>query len=333
MEHKKLRAMAYDQDQKDINSDGSVEISVIVPVSERHDDLRELYLQCSKEFANIGKSYEFIFVLDGPQTGAFGSLRELKKENPDIKIILLNRWFGEATALSAGFERSRGAIIFTLASYFQVEPAEVHRMYKMILDEGNDLVISWRYPRIDSLFNRCQSAIFHRLIRILTGTKYHDISCGLRAMKRKVIEEISLYGDLHRFFPLLAFQRGFKVKEIAVKQSRQDSKTRIFGIGVYLRRLLDIITLFFLFKFTKKPLRFFGLIGSVVAGMGAIITAYLGLYRLLGLGGIADRPLLILGVLLIVVGVQLFSIGLLGEIIIFTHARGVKEYQIEEFLE
>jgi len=169
--------------------------------------------------------------------------------------------------------------------------------------------------------------------RMLTGIRYHDISCGLRAMKRKVAEEIQLYGDLHRFFPLLAYQRGFRVAEIPVQQSRHDARRRMYSPGVYLRRLLDLLTLFFLYKFTKKPLRFFGLIGSAISGAGVMITGYLVLFKLLGLTGLADRPLLIFGVLLLVLGIQLFSIGLLGEIIIFTHARAVKDYQIEELLE
>ena len=161
--------------------------------------------------------------------------------------------------------------------------------------------------------------LFHQLIRKLTQTTYHDITCSLRAMRRQVAEEVHLYGDLHRFFPLLAYQRGFKVVELPVRQSRHDLKRRPYGPGMYLHRLLDILTVFFLFKFTKKPLRFFGLVGSELFIAGAIIVGYLGLYRLFEFGGIAGRPLLILGALLMMLGAQLFSIGLLGELLIFTH--------------
>ena len=224
-------------------------------------------------------------------------------------------------------------MILTLSAYFQIEPYETHKILHKLSEDGLDLVISSRYPRMDSLFNRAQAKVFHWLIGMLTGTKFRDISCGLRAMRRRVAVEVQLYGDLHRFFPLLARQKGFKVEEISLRQSPSDAQRRVYNPGVYLRRLLDILTLFFLFKFTKKPLRFFGLIGSGLLGAGAAITGYLGIYRLLGLGAIADRPLLILGVLLMVLGIQLFSIGLLGELIIFTHARDVKEYQIEEVLE
>jgi hypothetical protein len=152
-------------------------------------------------------------------------------------------------------------------------------------------------------------------------------------MRRSVAEQIHLYGDLHRFLPLLAEQQGFRIAEIPVRQSPLDAKRRLYRPGLYLRRLLDILTLFFLFKFTKKPLRFFGLVGSGIFGCGAIITGYLGLYRILGFGPLADRPLLILGTLLMVLGVQVLSVGLLGEIIIFTHAGDDQEYKVREVLD
>jgi len=314
-------------------SEKTIDISVLIPISERHDDLRELFLQYKQALPTNEYAYEFVFVVDGPQGEALQQLQILKKEYPEIRVLVLNRCFGEATALSIGFDRVRGNVILTLASYFQVEPDEVQRLVKKLFEENVDLIISWRYPRIDSVFNRLQARVFHWITKLLTGLKYHDISCGLRVMKRKVAEEVALYGDLHRFFPLLAYQRGFKVVEVPVRQSRYDVKRRLNRPGLYLRRLLDLLTLFFLFKFTKKPLRFFGLVGSGLFGAGTLITGYLGLYRLLGMGGIADRPLLILGVLLMVLGVQLFSVGLLGEIVIFNHRREDTEYQIEEILE
>lgn len=310
----------------------ATDYSVIVPISERHDDLREIYLQFSKELAAAGLRFEFIFVLDGPRPEAQKILAGLKNDFPEIKIIALNRWFGEATALSVGFEHAGGRHLVTLSPYFQVEPDEIKNMIRKLEEEENDLVISRRFPRIDSAFNRLQSAVFHGLTKMLTGTRYHDISCGLRVMRRAVAQEVHLYGDLHRFFPLLAYQRGFKIAELPVRQSQHDRKSRFHPPGVYLRRLLDILTLFFLFKFTRKPLRFFGLLGSGLSGVGGLTLAYLALYKFLGFGGIAGRPLLIFGVLLVVLGVQLFSIGLLGEIIIFTHASETKDYQVKEVL-
>lgn len=332
MEHKEPISEEKEGLQKSKAPCHAIDFSVVVPISERHDDLREIYMQFSKKLADEGVRFEFIFVLDGPRPETQKILIALKNDFPEIKIILLNRWFGESTALSIGFEHAEGANIATLSPYFQVEPDEIKNMLLKLAEDNNDLVISRRFPRIDSLFNRMQSATFHGLTKMLTGTKYHDISCGLRIMRRKVVEEVHLYGDLHRFFPLLAYQRGFKVVELPVRQSQQDRKNRFHQPGVYLRRLLDILTLFFLFKFTRKPLRFFGLVGSALFGVGGLTLGYLGLYKLLGFGGIAGRPLLIFGVLMVVLGVQLFSIGLLGEIIIFTHASETKDYQVKEVL-
>ena len=320
------------QDQTRSIEDQAVELSVIVPISERHGNLRDIFLQHVKNIEACTDSYEWIFVLDGPHPDIIKSLKALKGEYQNIQILLLNRWVGEATALAVGFERAQAPVILTIPSYFQVEPTEIEMLLHKLTKDDFDLVISWRFPRIDSFFNRIQSGVFHWFTQMLTGVKYHDLGCGLRAMKRRVIEEIQLYGDLHRFLPLLAHQRGFKVAEAQVKQSSFDTKPRFYSIGTYVRRLIDILSLFFLLRFTKKPLRFFGLVGSSLLGSGAVITTYLGLYRLLGFGGIADRPLLLLGVLLMVLGVQLFSIGLLGELIIFTHAREHQEYQIEEIL-
>ena len=315
------------------SSQKTYDFSVVVPICERHDDLKALYLQYAKILTEKGKCFEFIFVVDGAHPEALETLKPLMQSHSDIKVIVLNRSFGEATALSVGFEQTSGTNIITLAAYFQVVPEELSKTLDVFEEKGDDLVITRRFPRIDSFFNRLQSRVFHLLMRLLTGAKYHDVSCGLRIMHRKVAEEVHLYGDLHRFLPLLAHQKGFSVIETPVRQNVQDKKNRLQNPGVYLRRLLDILTLFFLFKFTRKPLRFFGLVGSSLFGTGALITVYLAIYRFMGLGGIAGRPLLVLGVLLMVLGVQLFSIGLLGEIIIFTHASETKDYQVKEIRE
>ncbi len=308
-----------------------MDISIIVPVAERYDDLHKLYLEFLSAFEKLDKSYEFIFVVDGQFCDALEDLKDLKSGDPSIRIIKPIRYHGESAALSIGFENAQGDYIFTLASYFQVEPEIVNAIWDE-LNNGYDLVLTWRFPRIDSRLNRLQSVLFHFLIRKMTSIEFHDISCGLKGMKRKVFEEINLYGDLHRFIPILADKHGFRIKEVKAKQRKEDTALRLVGMGSYPRRLLDIFTVFFITKFTMKPLRFFGLTGMSFFCIGSVITGYLGSYRLLGFGGIADRPLLLFGVLLMVLGVQTLSIGLIGEIIIYTHAREMKEYSIEEFL-
>ena len=208
------------------------ELSVIITISDRYDELRKVYLQYTKALATTRYACEFIFVLDGVNHEAFETLKLLKSEFPAIRVTMLNRCVGEATALAIGFDLAQGEIILTLAPYLEVQSSEINAVLKKLTQGENDLVISWRRPRTDSKLNRIQSWGFHRLTRMLTGMSYHDMSCGLRAMKRGVGDEVRLYGDLHRFLPLLAYQRGFKVEEVPVRQSPTDLKRRIYRPGV-----------------------------------------------------------------------------------------------------
>lgn len=303
------------------------DVSVIVPVVEMHDDLAKLYDEFSEALRALGKSYEFVFVLDGGFRHLVEPLKSIRESRHGIRIVALGRPFGESVALQAGLAHARGASLLTLAPYFQVGTSAVAAALREI-DEGADLVVARRHPRVDSLFNRLQSRVFHALVRLLTGTRFRDLTCGFRAMRREVLEDVHPYGELHHFIPLLAERAGFRVKEIDAPQRREESAARVFGLGLYLNRIMDIVTVFFLTKFTRKPLRFFGMIGTLVGGAGLAILVYLALYRLLGYGGIAERPLLLLGLLLVVFGIQSASIGLVGEIVIFTHARD-KEYRVD----
>jgi glycosyltransferase involved in cell wall biosynthesis len=308
-------------------------VSVVVPVVERHDDLGLLYEALATALRERGKTFEFIFVVDGGERDVLPELRRLREaRDPHVKVLVLGKTFGESAALTVGLNTARGDLILTAASYFQVDLADVGRAFQPIEAGEADLVVGRRDPRIDSLFNRLQSSVFHWMVRRMTSTDFHDISCGLRVMRKEVPRELSVYGDLHRFIPILALSRGFRVIEVSLPQRVEDAPARVHGAGTYLRRILDVLTVFFLVKFTRKPLRFFGLIGTGLFGIGIAITTYLTADKLLWDTAIANRPLLLLGVLFMVLGVQSVSIGLLGEIIIFTHARQIREYQIAEIL-
>jgi glycosyltransferase involved in cell wall biosynthesis len=308
----------------------ALDVSVVVPVVELVDDLTALFRDYSAALREMERSFEFIFVLDGRFRQLVKPLRELKRDNPEVRIVVMGRSFGEAAALKAGVSQARGSVLMTLASCFQVDSGGVRELLTK-LDEGYDLVVTRRHPRIDSRFNRLQSLVFHGVARLLTGSKFRDMTCGSRAMRSEVFDELHLYGNFHRFIPILAMRAGFRVKEVDVPQRKEDSRARVFNLTIHLAVLLDLLTLFFLTRFAHKPLRFFGTLGAAVFSVGFVISAYLALYRLLGYGGIANRPLLLLGILLIVFGVQSISIGLVGEIVIFTHARE-KEYRIEKVL-
>jgi len=308
------------------------EVSVVVPISERHDDIRQLYKLYADELKKIGKDFEFLFVVDGNFPVAYNDLKKLHEEGNLIRIIRFAKNFGESTALMEGFRQAKGDTILTLASYIQIEPEDLTKVFAAY-NEGNDLVITRRYPRKDSLINRIQSSVYHYLIRKLTGAPFKDITSGMRLISKKILSEFVLYGDLHRFIPIFAMQRGIKVKEVNVTQRKEDIQVRLVKPGIYLRRILDILTVFFLVKFTKKPLRFFGLIGTALFLPGLFITAYLTILRLFGAIGLSNRPLLLLGVLLMVFGIQTFSVGLVGELILFSHAKEMKDYKIEEIIE
>lgn len=309
-------------------------ISFVVPVVERRGDLSQLLAEYSSEAFKLGKRSEFIFIVDDRQREAIPEIESLQTgTDQNVTFIILGGNFGESSALTLGLERAEGDIVVTLASYFQVDPAGLGAALDL-LNQGVDMVVGRRYPRTDdSWFNRMQTTVFHWYVNQMTQFRYGDISCGFRAMRPEVAREIQVYGGLHRFIPILATQSGFKVVELRLPQRSEDRVTRFYGSALYVKRLLDVLTVFFLLKFTKRPLRFFGLVGLLLTSIGGIITGYLGVYRLLGLGPIGDRPLLLLGVLLVVLGIQTLSIGLIGEIIIFTHAGKVRDFRIAEIIQ
>jgi glycosyltransferase involved in cell wall biosynthesis len=311
---------------------GEPDVSVVVPIVERYGDLKQLYHEFTAELSRLGHSSEFIFIVDNSQRGALPILREMQQsEGERISILQLNGSFGESAALMLGLERARGEKVMTLAAYFQVEPRGIGPALAA-LDEGVDLVAGRRFPRIDSFFNRVQSRLFHWFVRRMTSTDFHDISCGFKVMRRRVTRELHIYGGQHRFIPILAMNRGFTVREMELPQRNEDRQTRFHSTGTYLGRLLDILTVFFLVKFTRTPLRFFGLLGLFLFLSGFAIDLLVAVQKVAWNKEIADRPLLLLGVLLMVLGMQTLSLGLLGEMIIFTHARNVRDYRVAEVI-
>jgi glycosyltransferase involved in cell wall biosynthesis len=308
----------------------AVELSVIIPVCERYDDVRAVYATYKADLDQTDCVYEIIYVVDGDYPDVLAELKRLRNEGEPLRIIRFARAFGEATALTAGFVNSAGPFIVTLPAYYQVEQGAAAQIVRGLA--GADMVVARRWPRRDSGFNRMQTQLFYKVQKFITGHEWHDLGCGARGFKRQVIEEVSVYGDQHRFLPITAQNRGFSVRELDFPQSPKDSYRRVYKPGVYLRRLLDLLTVFFLSKFTKKPLRFYGLIGTVIAVAGALIVVALVIERLFLGMPLANRPALLLGSLLVVLGIQIFGLGLIGELIIFTHARELKEYMIEEII-
>lgn len=306
---------------------GPALISVIVPVVERADALVAVYHAFARELEARPEDYEFIFIFDGRFTPP-AELVTLARENEAVRLLRFARSFGETAALRLGIEKSRGDLVITLPAYFQVQPEGIRPLLDAV-SSGADMVVASRSPRLDSWLNQLQSRAFHRIVGGVSEQRFHDMACGVRAMRRNVAEALPLYGDLHRFIPALALREGFRVDEVSVPQHPDDARTRLYGPGVYLRRLLDIGTFFFLAKFTEKPLRFFGLVGSLFLGAGTLLSLVLLMQRVAG-QGIANRPVLLLAVLLLALGVQLMGLGLVGEIIVHLRAPHRRGYRVRE---
>jgi glycosyltransferase involved in cell wall biosynthesis len=305
-------------------------VSVIMPVGKRHaTDIAALYAEYKAGLEGLELPYEFIVVLDGPRPDVAATLQRLLSRGENLIVIGLTKRFGEATALMAGFQRASGRVIVTVPAYHQIQGRDLGKLVRS-LDKA-DLAIARRWPRAGSRFEIFRRNVFHWLIAA-GGQRFNDLGCGARAMKRRVLEEISLYGDQHRFLPVLASRQGFRIVEIDVAQSPLDRYDGGYPVREYLHRVLDILTVFFLVRFTKKPLRFFGMVGATTFVIGAVLVAWLAIDRLVFLHPLADRPALLLSSLLVVLGMQLFALGLLGELIIFTHAREIKDYQIDEVI-
>ena len=313
----------------------NIDLSVIIPYSEklRFEPVENIYKIYKQALDSTGLQYEFIFVINGNSgimNNVYRALCALVEGGEKIRIIKLAKTFGEGTVLSLAFENSLGNKILTLPPYEQIIPEEIPKLITAL--EDVDMIVARRTPRIDSWINRLQSGIFHYLIGFRSDFRFHDLGCSVRAFKRRIIDKVFLYGEQHRFFPILVRRYGYHVTEIPVIQSPKDDFQRIYPLVTYLRRFTDIISVFFLVKFTQKPLRFFGILGLFTFFLGVLLAGYLFVQRMFMGVALADRPLLLFDLLLFVGSVQLFAIGLIGEIIIFTHAKDLKDYTIEKII-
>jgi len=306
-----------------------LDVSVVVPVTSAGAEVRDVVEALGAELLRENRSWEVIFVFDGVAGRAWEEVQKLRRDYPSrVRSISFKNPFGESVCLSAAVERARGRYLVTSPQYVQVDPVELRAMLGA-LDEGADFVSPWRSPRIDSWLNRLQSAAFNLVIRQIIRMDFHDLNCYFRAIRREVLEDVAVYGDMYRYLPVIAYRQGYRVVEVKVRHLKEWGGTGIFGLGIYTRRFLDILAVMFLTKFTLKPLRFFGTIGGVFSLTGSAICLYMTIQKFWFDQPISGRPLLLLGVLLIVLGVQVLGFGLVGEIIIFSQARNLKEYRIE----
>jgi glycosyltransferase involved in cell wall biosynthesis len=310
-----------------------IDLSAIIIYYEKYsyDNVTELHTayKASLEASNL--NYEFIYVIDGKLTAVIDELSKLYNAGERIKVIKLGKWFGDATALQVGFEQSSGQLILTLPSFKQVDESDIPKLIKAVKDK--DMVVSWRFPRLDGMLNNLQSKVFNKIIKMIVGSNFHDMKCLVKVFKREVLDEIYMYGDQDRFLPLIADKYGFKVEEVKVTQAKKDAVQKFYPFSSYVTRFLELISIFFLVKFTKKPIRFFGSTGLITFVLGFILAVILFIERAFMGVGLADRPIVLVSILLMIFGIQSFAIGLVGELIIFTHAKDVKDYIIESVID
>jgi len=306
-----------------------LDVSIVVPVQSPDAEVSQVVEALGRELESQGRTWECILVFDGVAGKAWDEVQKLRRTlGSRVRTISFKNPFGESVCLSAAVEGSRGRYLVTSPQYVQIDPVELRPMLSA-LDEGADFVTPWRHPRVDPWLNRIQSALFNFVIRQIIRMHFHDLNCYFRAIRREVLEDVAVYGDMYRFLPVIAYRQGYRVVEVQVRHLKEWGTTGFFGLGVYTRRFLDVLAVMFLTKFTLKPLRFFGTIGGTFSLVGFGICLYLAILKFGFHQAIGGRPMFLLGVLMIVLGVQILGFGLVGEIIIFSQARNLKEYRIE----
>jgi glycosyltransferase involved in cell wall biosynthesis len=294
-----------------------VALSVVVPVYNEEESLLELHAQICG--ACEGVSFEIVYVDDCSKDGSFGVLTEIYEKDPRAKVIQFRRNFGKSEALSAGFSAASGEIVVTMDADLQDDPAEIPQLLAK-LEEGYDLVSGWKRKRKDPLSKRIPSRLWNFVISKLTGVRIHDLNCGLKIYKREVVDSVEVYGELHRYIPAMAHWEGFRVGEIPVNHRPRKYGKSKYGSSRFVKGFLDFITIVFLSRYTTRPLHVFGLIGMLSFLGGSVITLYLIVLRVTKASYLSNRPLLFIGVLLLILGIQFISIGLLGEMIARSNA-------------
>ena len=304
-----------------------------------HNEERSVALlldEIDSALAPTGRSWEAIFVDDGSTDGSFAALTRLHSERENVRVVRLRRNFGKAAALMAGFAQARGDVGVTIDGDLQDDPGEIPRLLAK-LEEGFDLVSSWKTKRRDPWSRRVLSRIFNWATGRVSGLRLHDLNSGLKAYRTDVVRGLRIYGELHRFLPVLTHYRGYRVGEIPVNHRPREHGHSRYGLERYLRGFLDLLTVSFIGRYRHRPLHLFGGLGLVLGLVGFVLLAYLSVLKATG-EAIGHRPLLTLGVLLVVVGMQFFSLGLLSEMVTSHHeertrARGEADFHVEEVLE
>jgi glycosyltransferase involved in cell wall biosynthesis len=297
-----------------------MDVSVVIPIYNEEPNLEALYRELTEAFSGWGRSYEIIFVDDGSTDRSFAILERLQLADPRLRVIRFRRNFGQTAAFSAGFAQARGRMIVTSDGDLQNDPRDIPPLAKKLEDEQLDIVCGWRRDRKDAFVSRLvPSFLANGLISWATGVKLHDYGCSLKVFRAEVVKSIKLYGEMHRFIPAIASEQGVAIGEAVVNHRPRLHGQSKYGISRTIRVVLDLLTVKFLLSYSTRPLQIFGLVGLAMSIPGMLIMAYLAFIKL-GLGeSIANRPLLLFGILLVFTGVQLLTLGLMAELLVRTY--------------
>lgn len=310
----------------------AIDLSVVIPVRNEAASLVELHREMTDTLTRWGRSYELILIDDGSTDNSFEIMARIQAMDPRVRVIRFRRNFGQTAAFAAGFDYARGRLIATSDGDLQNDPADIPAMIDRI-DQGSDIVCGWRRDRKDAFISRrLPSTLANGLISLVTGVHLHDYGCSLKVFRAEIVKGMRLYGEMHRFLPAIASEQTSSIAEMPVNHRPRKYGRSKYGIGRTTRVMLDLLTVKFLLSYSTRPLQFFGLIGGVVGLVGAAISGWLAYQRLIGAESLSNRPLLLLGILLIVTGVQLVTIGLVAEIQARTYheSQGKPTYVIRE---
>jgi glycosyltransferase involved in cell wall biosynthesis len=312
-----------------------VDLSVVIPIRNEAASLDELHRELTRTLEAWGRPYEIILVDDGSSDESFPILEKLQAGDPRLRVIRFRRNFGQTAAFAAGFRHARGRVIVTSDGDLQNDPADIPQMIAK-LEDGYDIVCGWRKDRKDAFFSRLvPSMLANRLISWTTGVRLHDYGCSLKAFRAEVVLPLKLYGEMHRFIPAIASEQGVAIAELTVNHRARKHGTSKYGISRTIRVILDLLTVKFLLSYSTRPLQIFGLIGIALGSLGGLIAGYLSYVKIFEGQSIGNRPLLLLGILLIFSGLQLITLGLLAELQSRTYheSQDKPTYVIREILE
>ncbi len=309
------------------------EITVLVPVLDEADSIEELSRRVAEALDAGARSFELVFVDDGSRDATRERIASARARDPRVKLVRLRRNFGKAAAITAGFERSRGQLVVTMDGDLQDDPAEIPRLLAALEEGPYDLVSGWKRDRRDPLSKTLPSKLFNWVTRRLAQVDLHDFNCGFKVYRREVLEQVPIYGELHRYIPVLASRRGFRIGELAVRHHPRKSGVSKYGWDRFYKGLLDLLTVLFITKYTRRPLHLFGAVGLLSFGAGFVIDAWLAWLWAFRGESLSNRPLLFLGVLLMLAGLQILTTGLLAEMMTLKTFRRTDSYSIEEILD